>query len=174
MPTSGVQGEVRCTINLTNVDGTSLAAAGATNPIQLPAGLTGLTITPGTGNGQCNEQWAGTLALASSTPQTLDLTALTGEFGRTVTFTRVKLLYVFNTTTSYTAFVTMGNAATNIFHPGYSGSTVTEPIYGGTTSVGLLKSFLGAGWTVSGSAKSLKFDPGATAQTIQVFIAGLK
>jgi hypothetical protein len=174
MPTSGVAGEIRSTINLTLTDATSLAAAGALNQIQLPTGLGGLAITPGTGNGQCNEMWAGSLSLLVSTPQTIDLTALTGEFGRTVVFTRIKVLWVFNATTSYTNVVTMGNASTNIWHPGYSSSTATEPIYGGTTSAGLLKTFLGAGWTVSGSAKSLKFDPGANAQTIRVFLAGLK
>jgi hypothetical protein len=54
-----------------------------------------LTLSNGTASGQASQQWHDTRTLGASATENLDLAgALTNAFGVTVTFTKVKLLYV--------------------------------------------------------------------------------
>lgn len=173
MATSGVSGQISCYINLRQVDTTNTAAPqGAINAIQLPAGLGNITITPGTGNGQCNLLWGKLITLTGSSPQTLDLRALTGPLGQVVTFSRIKILYIKSQSTTYTHKVTVGNASSNIFSGMWSSSTNTEDAWGGNVCP-LLKTNLGAGWTCDATNRNLKLDPGTNTQTVEVFFAGL-
>lgn len=155
----------------------SRSGSGLTGPntarmnVMVPSDDSYLQFTTGTGNGQINQIWRNQISLASSTPQTLDLTALADpEFtSGTFAFSKVKVIIAVNLTTTYTAAVTLFNAASNQFTP-LSSTTATLDVYGNSRQV---FTHPGAGWTVSGSAKNLKLDPGATAQTLFLLIAGL-
>lgn len=172
MATSGVRGKITCTINLARVDATNTAAtAGAVDAVQLPEGLSGISIAPGTGNGQCNEQWGRVITFASSTPQTFDLRALPGRFGTTIVLSRVKVLFIRSRSATYTHTLTIGNASTNVWFAPWSGSTVTETMFGGGCP--MLKTNLGAGWVVDSTNRNLRIDPGSNAQDVEIFVAGL-
>lgn len=163
---------VRCGLYGSRSGALGAGANGATSRVQLPAGLGDLRLTNGTGDGQINElYYHPALALAASTPQTLDLTALLDpQYGRTVTFSKVKVLYVRSQSATYSHVIAVGNAASNRWSAPWSASTVIESTYGSSP---MLKTNLGAGWTVDASNKNLKIDPGANAQTIEILVAGL-
>lgn len=124
------------------------------------------TFEAGTSAGQTNEGWTGAIALTASTPQTLDLENLVGETGRAVTFTKVKMLAIRNT--HATATVTIGNAASNAFLPGWSGATNTVALGPGNT----LFLTSAAGFTVDATHSDLKLDPGSNAITVEIMILG--
>lgn len=115
-----------------------------------------------------SRSWSGVLTLAASTPQTLDLTSLTGPRG-TETFATVVTLYVYNTTTTAGYAVTIGNAASNAFTGPLSGTTPTYTIPPGSR---LVWENNGTAWTVDGTHKSLKFDPGSNPVSVRVVILG--
>lgn len=124
------------------------------------------TYAAGTAAGQTDEGWTGSVALAISTPQTLDLTALSGEGGRAVSFSKIKYFEIHNT--HATATLTVGNATSNQFLPGWSSATNTQAI--GPGGVVILTS--DAGFTVDGTHSDLKLDPGATAITAEIVLMG--
>lgn len=175
MSAQAVNGTIQATISLTNtLSGTSGQAKN-----QVTVGASQIAVSAGTGAGQCNELWSQTIALVASTPQTLDLTALTGEGGRTVSFSAVKIFEVVNN--DPTNPVTVGNAATTPFAPFWNTPANTESVPGGGckdqsgNQVGtpMLKTNLtAAGWSTTGATK-LKLDPGANAISVTVTIAGL-
>lgn len=108
------------------------------------------------------------MALSGTTPQTLDLTALAEDFGRAVSFSRVKVLYARVQGSSYGVSATLFNAASNGWSP-LSAKSTTLAVRGGCP---VLLTHLGAGWTVDGTNKNLLVTPSAT-QTLELFLAGL-
>lgn len=112
-------------------------------------------------------QWSGAVVLTAA-PTSLDLTALTGARGQTVTFATVRALYLYNTSTADP--VTVGNG-TNPFTPGWSSATNTEALPPDSRIVWENRT-ASAGWTVSGGAKTVKLDPGAATCTVRVVIWG--
>lgn len=145
--------------------------------------------TPGVNVHSINEEWAYTMAdgsgasqslyiwgvdfsLAISTPVTYDLTALTGPKG-TTTFAKVKGIAIKNDSATDGHRILAGNGS-NPWAPFLSSSTATWEIAAGgvwyqtnpliqTTNP----------WTVSGSAKTVKLDPGTNAITGTIVIWGI-
>lgn len=158
---------VKCTVQgaVSNVsDG-----AGGVVKASFPPQLAALELTSGTGDEQINALYQKVISFSGTTPQTLDLTALTEEFSRTVTFSKVKVLYVRSKASSLNYTITIGNSGSNDFYGPWSAATVTETVYGSSP---MLKTNIGAGWTVDGSNKNLKMTPSHT-QDVEVLIAGL-
>lgn len=175
MSAQAVNGTIQATIALTN----TLSNSGNQAKNQVTVGASQIAVSPGTGAGQCNELWSQTINLVASTPQTLNLSSLTGEGGRAVSFSAVKVFEVLNN--DPTNPVTVGNAATTPFAPFWNTPANTESVPGGGckdqsgNQVGtpMLKTNLtAAGWTV-GANNLLKLDPGANAISVTVTIAGL-
>lgn len=140
----------------------------------LPASISLTTqYTNGTGAGAINLVYAKQIALVASTPQTLDLSALTALDGSSVNFARVREL-VIQVVTATSAFnVTVGAAASNPWAP-FWGTTGTDVVFAGSiryftdpTSVGA-----GVGAVTSGTSKALKLDPGSNNVTINLMIVG--
>lgn len=140
----------------------------------LPAGINLTTqYTNGTGAGQINLLYAKQLTFVASTPQTLDLTALTDLSGATVNFARVRELVVQVVTTTSGEELTMGAAVADPWAPLW-GTTGTMIVPTGTifhfsdpSSVGS-----GIGAVTSGTSSDLKLDPGAVVMVVNVIIAG--
>lgn len=115
------------------------------------------------------------ITLASSTPQTLDLTALTGgmEPG-TKSFARVRLITITNLNTTDANKVTVGPGASN----GWDGpGGATWQIYiRASTANSQIPFVLGSpnttGMVVDSTHKTLKLDPGAATQIIDIKIVG--
>ena len=119
-------------------------------------------IATGTGTNQFAKMASGSIALAASTPQDLDLTAVPSGTG-TQNFATWKLIYLSTTSGSATKIVTVGPGASN-------GATIpTIPVAGGSPQ---LITRLMTGVTVDGTHKTITLDPGSDAQTIQYVIAG--
>lgn len=156
-----------CTVH--GFETTVSSGTGGRITVQFPAGLGSIRLASGTGNGQINKIYQAVLSFSGTTAQTIDLTAVLEEFGRTVSFTKIKVFYLKPRSTTYADTLTVGNAASNIWSAMWSSSTNTELVYGSSP---MLKTNLGAGWTVDGTHKSLKITPSAT-QTAEILLAGL-
>lgn len=115
------------------------------------------------------------ITLTASTPQTLDLTALTGgmEPG-TKTFARVRLITITNLNTTDANKVTVGPGASNGWSaPGGS----TWQLYAfPSTANSQIPLVIGApnttGMVVDSTHKTLKLDPGAATQIVDIKIVG--
>lgn len=159
-----VTADVTVTVTISDIiTGNSLASGGQQIGFTESAKLSYNSTSPNT---NITKQWSGLLTPAISTPTTLDLTALTGPGGSTVTFANIVAIYVYNTG-GFSAGV--GNAATNVFNPGWSESTHVETI---ATNSRWTKETNGTAWTVDSTHKSLMFDPGAHLGNIRVILLG--
>jgi hypothetical protein len=161
-----VTGQITHAVSLTRTSTTGTAGSGNE---QLNLGQSPVSITDGSGDNQFLKLASGVLTLAISTPQELDLTAITGALG-TVAFSTVKFLRIYNRNTTAANKVTVGGAASNAFLPGLGGTTPTYDVHAGGVDTKFRP--LGAGWTVDSTHKALKFDPGSAAQVIEYVIAG--
>lgn len=65
--------------------------------------------TDGTGSGKANRHWSDSRSLNASAQEVLDLEALTDAFGQTLTFTKIKFIYIKNTSTT-AAQIAIGGA----------------------------------------------------------------
>ena len=114
-----------------------------------------------------SRSWSSDLSLAGSAT-TLDLTSLTGPRG-TETFATIVGLYVYNLTTTAGYAVTVGNAASNAWTGPLGGTTPTLTVPAGSR---LVLENNDTAWTVDGTHKSLKLDPGANTVSVRVVILG--
>ncbi len=171
-----ISGQVLCNLNLVN----TYPATSGSFVESINIGGLALQIAGGTGVNQCNEMWCSTLSLAAATT-TLDLTALTGIGGRTVTFSAVKVLYIVNNDPVAAHTIIVGNGASTPWYAPFSASTHTHTIPGGAsgataTSGGtpfLITNLSAAGWAVDGSHNLLMLDPTAATVSCTILIAGL-
>lgn len=132
-------------------------------------GTAARAIGSGTGANQGTKFWEFPVALAASTPQTFDLTALANGDGTTTTFAAVKGYYFDNTDgTDGDKVIFKPAAATPITRP-FSGTTPSIEICAGSPVY--IGNHLATGWPV-GTAKSFTLDPGTAAQTVNVVIWG--
>lgn len=162
----GVSGQLRHEVSL-SATSTSNTVGAVTESVNL--GQAPVQITDGSGNFQFSKLVSGVLSLAVSTPQELDLSAVPGARGN-VSFSTVKYIRLFNRSTTASHVVTVGGAGTNPFTGPLAGTTPTFDVPASGVHVDFKP--LGAGWTVDGTHKQLKFNPGANAQVIEFVIAG--
>lgn len=90
-------------------------SAGDLETGQVPIGIAQLqSYTNGTGANQANAWFSDTRALASSTPETIDLTSgLTDRFGTTIVFATITEILVYNRNTTASQTIALsGNAMT--------------------------------------------------------------
>jgi hypothetical protein len=129
--------------------------------------------TNGTGAGQVDLIYAKQLVFVASTPQTLDLQALTDLSGASINFARVREIVLQVVTTTAGFNVTLGAAAANPWAAIW-GTTGTHVVFAGSTFYFRDPSTVGAatGAVTSGTSKNLKIDPGSNALTINLLIAG--
>ena len=121
----------------------------------------------GTGAGQADSYWKGTVAITANQTTSLDLRALSlSVFGGTGTLSlaSVKALLVVNKST--TATLTIGGADADRWAARSAGSETLGPS-------GVLYAVNGAGWATSASSKVLTFTAAANA-TCDVYLAGVK
>lgn len=138
-------------------------------PIQ-PAMLSASTSwANGTGANEVNKayQLSGTTTI--STPVDIDLATVVCTDG-TTGFSYVRIVIIFNDATNSAHVLTLGGG-TNPFKPYLAGTT---PTYGIEASgVYFAIKPLGAnGWTVDGTNKTLRLDPGAAAIPYRVVVFG--
>lgn len=127
----------------------------------------------GTGAGQVDLIYAAQLTFVASTPQTLDLTALTDLHGAAVAFARIRELAIQVVTKTVDFNLTVGNAAANAFSA-FWGATGTDTVMAGSiryftdpTTIGTSK-----GAFVDSTHKSLKLDPGGNVLVANILIVG--
>lgn len=152
------------------VNYTATEVAGATTEIQtkLPASYTPVAFTNGTGGSAVEKMYVNQISLSSSTPQTLDLTALTGGAGDT-SFAKVKIIGIYNNETRGTGKkVTVGAAASDSFQFGLSAAGTIDVPAGHALTLANSET---AGWTTT-SATDLKLDPGSNAVSVTVLLVG--
>jgi hypothetical protein len=160
---STVTADVTVTVNVQDsTTGGTLASASTVN-YQETAKINYNATSPNT---SITKEWSGLLTLVASTPQSLDLTTLTGPYGSTVTFASVAGIYLYN---NGAHSVLVGNSGTNDFLPGWSSATHVETINANSRWV---KENNGTAWTVDSTHKILKFDPSTTATTVRVIVIG--
>lgn len=169
---TALSGTVTASVNFNYIE--PAIFGNATPTINIPLGTTALGIANGTAANQAQKIWPGSLALVVSTPQSIDLTALTWPDGSTITnFTGggVRGILVVNTSQTPGATVLLKPGTTNGFSGFLSGTTPTISIPAGGSF--LLVDPLQTDWTVDATHKSITFDPGTTAQTVNIVIWGV-
>jgi len=116
-------------------------------------------------------QWSSALTFLAATPQTFDLTNLTGPRGSTVTFAKIKGIYIYNqaTTSGYT--LTFGAPGTNGWYAPFDAITDTYAIPMNSRYL-LENADTSTGWTVDGTHKIIKLNPGSNALTARIIIIG--
>lgn len=146
--------------------------SGSTALTYAPSLSYSLSLTSGTATGQVDLLYAGTRTLAASTTEDLDLAGgLTDVFGTTLTFVKVKHIYV-AAASGNTNNVVMGGAAANQFVGFFGAAAHTLAILPGQC---VRFSHPTTGWTVTaGTGDLLKFaNSGAgTGVTYDLLIAG--
>lgn len=112
---------------------------------------TPFAFVPGTGTGQADKLFSDTRTLAASATEDLDLAGgLTDPLGSTLTFVKIKAIYI-KASAANTNSVVIGAAASNDFVGPWSADGTTSIPPGGE----LLLVHGGAGWTVTASTGDL-------------------
>jgi hypothetical protein len=159
-------GSTTVSLNFSAVEGTA-----ATVPVAYTIpGTVATTITYANGSGaNAADEWYYTSGSAAGSAVDIDLAAITTKSGQTG-FTAVRVVAIWNDATTATHTIATG-AGTNPFKPYITGTTptlVVEP-----SSMILLQKPIGtAGWTVDGSNKVLRIDPGANTVAYRVLVIG--
>jgi hypothetical protein len=132
-----------------------------------------IALANGTGSGYANYAYQDQLTINASSSTTLDLTALTDEFGVSRTFTKVKVLAIrLNSSSDTAATLNVGAAATNIFSSIFADSTdIVKVRYQGWVVFACKDA---TGYAVSGTVKSLKIanNSASNSVTVDVVIVG--
>lgn len=130
------------------------------------------SIVNGTATGQADKVYAATLTIAASGTNSLDLAgSLTDPLGTTVTFVKVKAIYV-KASSANTNNVVIGGAGANAFIGPFNASTDKVSVAPGDVFI-ITKT--GAGWTVTPSTADLFLtaNSGAgTGVTFEIVIVG--
>lgn len=171
-------GLVSGTISL-NVQLQDVVSSGYVNPQTLLAQLyspgtpgASLSYTSGTGALQADGLYFAPIALVASTPQTFDLTALTGIGGESLTVNRVREWLLYNPDTTSGHDVGAYQGASN---PWAVMPASANPLYaragGGLARISDPNSTGGAvGNVVGGTSKTFKLDPGTHNVTVYLLI----
>lgn len=126
------------------------------------------TFTDGTGSNQAQKHYHKAHTITASSSVTIDLTAAADERGVTHNFGKVKWMLIRLRTPVTGKYVTVGNAATNIFSAWISASTTTEDV----SSI-LYRDNPVDGWTVDATHKNLKIaNPYGSSVIVDVSIGG--
>lgn len=165
---AAVTGRVTASITLTETAATNFTGvSGSVSP-----GITySQAYTSGTGTGAVDKKWCDHRTIAASGADTLDLAGtLTNEFGATITFVKVKALFL-SAASGNTNDVWMGGGATNRFNSFLKDSSVVIVRPGYFAAVGGSIT----GYTVTattGDKLLIKNSAGTTGVTYDICVAG--
>lgn len=110
---STITGPIKAIIDLNNIGSADLTSP--TEDVISAANWPLWTVAAGTGLDQMDLIWSDQRTLAGTTSENLDLAGgLTDSFGTTLTFARVKLIYVFSALANG-GLIQVGGAASNAF-----------------------------------------------------------
>jgi hypothetical protein len=168
---ANVTGNVKVNTTTTQVPAT---LPGTNTPLTVQQGLTCNFGTSGTTADAVDLKYTKTLNLVTSTPQTLDLTALLDVYGGTVNFKRVRSLTLNIKSTTNGQTLTVSPGATNGW-TALLGTGSTLILHAATANN---QAFLAltapntTGWVTTSSNKTLTFDPGAATFDVEVEMMG--
>lgn len=129
-----------------------------------------IAFTSGTGNNQIDQVWGRSIDLAISTVESLDLQALPGLLsGASKSFDKIKFMLIYNTASTAGQNVTIDGDISNAF-VGWK-SVASDEVLGPGDFI--LRTSRHAGFTVDATHKVLSLDPGASAKTVIVVLAGI-
>jgi hypothetical protein len=132
-----------------------------------------ITFSNGTAAGSLSECYHGTLTLVGTASQELDLAGSLVMQGSTITFTKVKTLWVYNKGTNLTDIVTVGGAASNAWESWVTAAGDSIKIEPGACW-GFCVGATSTGYTVTaGTGDKLKFVNASTnTVTVDLMIGG--
>lgn len=173
-----VNGSIQLYLNLSEtLQNPSLALLVESITRSVNEGATATQLTDGSGANQVSKLYCLSESLAATT-RTLDLTNLTATVGGTVTtvsFTKLKLIYGINNSTTEGQFLLMGGGGANPFFPFWSASTVKEKLM--PMGSPFLKTNFGAQssnpWTVDSSNQHFLLDSGAWTIPYKLILLGV-
>lgn len=139
---------------------------------QSSQGYSGPVLNTGTGAGNANVKYSAQLTIAASATQTLNLAALTDNFGNALDFVRIKQLYIENSSIGKSSAIAVGNAGTNPFAGIWSPGTATISIRNGAhLHVGVAQD--ATGYAVgTGTNLLITNDDASNAATVNVVLIG--
>jgi hypothetical protein len=150
-------------------------AAGASIPVSVA--LRSILQSSGTAADQCDLLHARKYTFVSSTPQTIDLTAMTDLLGNTISMARVKYVIVKVYATTDGQALTLGAAGSNEWSGAgtplsASGTLTVAASTANNDGYFLLGAPNTTGYLVDSTHKLLKLNPGAAAFAADVVIGG--
>ena len=163
-----VSGKVNVTVTADETFTLGLASQNVETQIK-PA----FTFSNGTGLNAINEYFSNSYTLNSgnSHATTLTLSALTDGAGRSIAFTKIRVLAVYLTTTTAGFTLTVGDAALHAWQGPLDDATATYVVNPGGLWLAVAPDAAGYAVT-SGTSDQLKFASGSNDVTFQVFILG--
>lgn len=156
-----VTGNVKCSVNASEALVSELASGTLSSALAYA-----LPFANGTGANAINQWWTDTRTLGVSTPVTLTASALSDGLGRTIAFSKIRLIMIKN---NGTANLIVGGATAPV--PIFSDPTDKIPIRPGGVLLIVAPDASGIPVTVT-TADGLKLDPGATACLVETLILG--
>lgn len=144
-------------------------------PFNGPWTYSGARLSQGTAAGQCDLIYATQLTIAGGGTTTIDLATLTNEFGTSISFARLKALYIENNVPSGStgaSAIAVGNAGVNPFAGIWSPGTATVSIRKSTCFwTGIVQD--ATGYVVGTGVNILITNSdGTNAATVNILIAG--
>jgi hypothetical protein len=121
----------------------------------------------GTGSGQAQKHYHDALSVGTGAGTTIDLTAVTSDNLSALSFSEVKRFVIRIRSAAAGVYLTVGNAASNVWAPWLSSSTATLRV----DDVLYMRSSVD-GWAVDSSNKNLKLVASAGTLTVDVSFIG--
>lgn len=121
-------------------------------PLTLPSGLANAFTTSGTGANKCNQLWFSTRTLAGSATEDINVytPSATDAVGNALTIATVKILYIQNTSTTETDYLSVGGKGdTSAWTSFLADNTDIMKILGGATVCAIAPG--ATGWIVGAS-----------------------
>lgn len=178
---NSVAGTFSAAVNLTTTFDSTGTGGSASEVNNFDTG--GVDVGPSQSAGrQFTEQWSQVYTNLAA-PVTIDLTALTGIGGRTVTLPRLALIYAVNADPTAGHNVQIGPGASNGLAAPFPGTSAYLEVPGGMPGAGVVGNKLvgnvgfktncsAAGWAIDSTHKTITLTPVGTVTSFKLVLAG--
>jgi hypothetical protein len=148
------------------------AGPGTSTPLSRSLSLSASFSASGTNSDQVNLKYTNTIALNAANT-TLDLTALTDDYGGAVNFKRVKSIFIKNKAATDGMNLTVAPGASNGWNSAFVGAmTVCPSTNASNDGAFLMTAPSTTGYAVSNTVKNLTLNPAANAFSVDIEIMG--
>lgn len=168
---ANVTGNIK--INATSSQAAPSTVPGTATALSIQQSMACNFTTPGNGADQVNLKHSKTYTVNNAVT-TLDLTALTDDYGGSVAFVKVRSVYIKNKSTTNAEILTVSPGASNGWTSllGANSTLVLRPSTNTNDGGLVVTAPSNTGWAVAANSKTLSLDPGTANFSVDVEIMG--